>query len=397
MNLYDIEAQARQKLSGRAFTYFSSTAEDCSSMQADIKDWSSIRFRPRILRNVLSLDMSRNIMGWKSSLPFFIAPTALVKLADPEGELCLLKGAAKMRIPYCVSTLASIGHEPLCNAWQKDMSSSTCLFFQLYVAKEEEKARGTIRMAKRLGYRALVITVDTPVVGKREDDEREKLQKDFETGVASDADLEEQNFAGNKPVLRGVNSCTLNWQDLKWIKDEWGNQGPIVIKGIGAAEDAKLAHSMGIRHIYLSNHGGRQMASGPSAVSTLVEIGHFFPEVLQDCKIYLDGGIRRGSDIVKALCLGATAVGLGRPFLYGLGAFGVDGVVKVIRSKSCVIFKESAGKLTFAVLSDEIETTLRLLGVTRLSELKPHMVNVTRLERFIVSSLGTYDWTSSKL
>lgn len=302
-------------------------------MQADIKDWTRIRFRPRVLRNVAKVDMRRSIMGWDSALPFFIAPTALVKLAHPEGEMSLLKGASRRRIPYCVSTLASVGHEELCGAWKGQYADRTCLFFQLYVAKEEKKARETIRMAKRLGYKALAVTVDTPVVGKREDDERDKLLADYDAGIITSQDLGEDDPGVEKPILRGVNSSTLDWNDLRWIKEEWGDQGPLVIKGIGAAEDAKLAHSMGFKYLYLSNHGGRQLASGPSAISTLLEIRHFFPEVLRDCEVYLDGGVRRGSDIVKAICLGATAVGMGRPFLYGLGAFGVDGVVKVIQSK----------------------------------------------------------------
>jgi L-lactate dehydrogenase (cytochrome) len=334
VNLQDIEAQGRRALSHRAWTYFSSGSEDYSAMRADLEDLTRIRFRPRVLRNVERIDMSRRIMGWKSSLPFFIAPTALVKLADPEGEVSLLRGAARRRIPYCVSTIASVAHEHLCETWTKDLSNRTCLFFQLYVPKEERKARETIRMAKKLGYQALVVTVDTPVVGKREDDERDKLQLNHDGGIVAAQDLGDDDACVEKPVLRGVNSATLNWNDMKWIRGEWGHERPIVIKGIGSAEDANIARSLGFTHLYLSNHGGRQLASAPSSLSTLLEIRSSFPEVIRDCEIYVDGGFRRGSDIVKALCLGATAVGMGRPFLYGLGAFGVDGVVKVIKSKS---------------------------------------------------------------
>jgi L-lactate dehydrogenase (cytochrome) len=278
--------------------------------------------------------MSQSIMGFRSALPFFIAPMALGRLAHPDGEICFVRGAAQKRIPYCASMLASVSHEVLTSCWKDEAHGHTSLFFQLYVAKEEHKAREMIRRAKTLGYKALVLTVDTPVVGKREEDERDKLQINYDLGLLPDDSSPVSGIEGEMPILRGVNSSTLNWEDLKWIREEWGNQGPIVLKGIGCAEDAKLAHLHGFEHLYLSNHGGRQIASAPSSIGTLIDIRHAYPEVIKNCKLYLDGGIRRGSDIVKALCLGATAVGVGRPFMYGLGAYGTAGVVKVIQSES---------------------------------------------------------------
>jgi L-lactate dehydrogenase (cytochrome) len=397
--VYDIEAAGRQALSHRAYTYFSSASEDLSSLNNDADDWKQIRMRPRVLRNVAKIDMTRNILGYQSALPFFIAPTALVKLAHPQGELGLLRGAARRRIPYCVSTLASVTHEELTCVWQNELSHRTCLFFQLYVNKEKEKACEMIRLAKRLGYKALAVTVDTPVVGKREDDERDKLQVDYDAGILVEEESKDDDPTIEKAILRGVNSSTLNWEDLKWIKEEWGNQGPVVLKGIGSAEDVKMAQMLGIKAIWLSNHGGRQLASAPSAVSTLLEIRHFYPEVLRDVEVYLDGGVRRGSDIVKALCLGATGVAMGRPFLYGLGAFGVDGVVKVIQSKSPDVHSNARqlANRSVLVLSDEIETTMRLLGVNKLTDLRPEMVNASRLQAHIAPAMGDLQRRTSKL
>lgn len=274
-------------------------------------------------------------MGFSSALPVFIAPMALGKLAHPDGELCVVRAASQMGVPFCVSSLASVDHEDLSNCWKTlPNSGRTALFFQLYVLKDHEKARATIRRAKQLGYKALVVTLDTPVVGKREDDQREKLQADLEAGLAI-ASTASEKFDPMVPraVVQGANSKRLSWSDLEWIKDEWGDQGPVVLKSIGCAEDAKMAYTLGLRHIYLSNHGGRQIASAPSSISTLLDINRYFPEVVRECDLYLDGGLRRGSDVLKALCLGATAVGIGRPFMYGLGAFGQDGVVKVLQSK----------------------------------------------------------------
>ena len=386
VSLHDIEREAQRVLSRRAWIYYSSASEDLSSLRNNLDDWDKIRFRARVLRNVARVTMNTTIMGFESALPFFIAPMALGKLAHPDGELGFVNGAAVQRIPYCVSMLASVSHEDLTGRWRTTSADDTALFFQLYVAKEEQKARETVRRAKRLGYKALAVTVDTPVVGKREDDERDKLQKDYDLGLLPDVPDVQPDVAGEKPILRGVNSSTLNWTDLSWIIDEWGDRDTIMLKGIGAAEDAKLAQSLGFKHLYLSNHGGRQIPSASSPITTLLEIRRFFPEVLDSCEVYLDGGLRRGSDIVKALCLGATAVGIGRPFMYGLGAFGEAGVRKVIQSQ--LIDPINSKKLTSSsVLSDEIETTMRLLGVTSTKELGPALVNARRLEKYMSTSI----------
>lgn len=334
VSLHDIEAAAKNSLSRRAYIYYSSASEDLSSLQNNFGDWGRIRFRPRVLRDVTAVSMTRRIMDFESALPFFIAPMALGRLAHKDGELCFVRGAAQKHIPYCVSSLSSVSHQQLSVCWQEIGCNNTTLFFQLYVAKQEAKAREMIRTAKKLGYSALVVTLDTPVVGKREEDERDKLLANFEAGLLTEQTIQDLPQHGSNTVLRGVNSSTLNWADLKWIQKEWGDRGPIALKGIGSAEDAKMAQMLGFKHVYLSNHGGRQIPSAPSSIATLLDIRHYFPEVLEHCNIYLDGGIRRGSDIVKALCLGATAVAIGRPFMYGLGSFGQAGVAKVVQSKS---------------------------------------------------------------
>lgn len=190
-----------------------------------------------------------------------------------------------------------------------------------------------IALARKLNFKALVVTVDTPVVGKREEDERYKAEIEFESGVVETPRTADPNPDTEAPVLRGVHSSTLDWEDLKWIRKAWGGSGPIVLKGIQTAEDAKYAADIGVDGIYLSNHGGRQIDYAPSSIRTLLEIRKFCPEILNRVEIYLDGGIRRGADVLKALCLGATAVSMGRPFMYALGAHGTEGVVKAIQSK----------------------------------------------------------------
>jgi len=312
-NLLDIELQASKTLTERAYTYFHSAAETLSSMEANGRDWNEVSFRPRVLRNVARVDMTRRIMGQRGKLPFFIAPMAMIRLADQEGELALAKAAGTKGIPYSVSTYASYSHEEIMRCVKADKLPHL-QFFQLYVPKKQEKGIELIQMARQLGFKALLVTVDTPVVGRREEDDRYKARVDYQSGVDDSPRTLDTSEDNEIPVLRGVHSSPLNWEDLKWIREAWGGAGPIILKGIQCAEDAKLAFEMGVEGIYLSNHGGRQLDYAPSSIQTLLEIRRFCPEILGKIEIYLDGRIRRGTDILKAICLGATAVGVGRPF-----------------------------------------------------------------------------------
>lgn len=335
MNLDDMERAAKRVISERAWSYFHSAADSLTSWTTNRDDWSKVSFRPRVLRNVTRVNMKTTIMGQKSNLPFFISPAAMAKLGHPDGELCNAAGAGIMGIPYCTSTFTSVPHEDL--AAMIASKKAGCLFFQLYVSKAKPHTLELIALARKLAFKALVITVDTPVIGKREEDERYKAEVDYASGDApsgfSTAILPDESGPSNEPpILRGVTSSSLNWEDLPWIREAWANTGPVFLKGIQTAEDAKRAAELGLG-IYLSNHGGRQIDHAPSSVKTMLEIHKFCPEILGKVEIVMDGGVRRGTDVVKAACLGATAVALGRPFLYALGAYGTDGVVKAIQRK----------------------------------------------------------------
>jgi L-lactate dehydrogenase (cytochrome) len=190
-----------------------------------------------------------------------------------------------------------------------------------------------IETARKHGYKALVITVDSAIVGKREEDERYQAELEYVNGHEVDTTVYVKVAEGEPPVLRAHHTPTLSWDDLKWIRELWGNSGPVALKGIQTVEDALLAAEAGIDAIYLSNHGGRQCDDAPSSIRTLVEIRRFAPELLGKVEIYLDGSVRRGADIVKALCLGATGVAIGRPFMYALGAHGTAGAEKAIKSE----------------------------------------------------------------
>lgn len=265
-------------------------------------------------------------MGHVSDLPFFIAPAAQARLGHEDGELCLARGAARHNIPYCSSTYTSVAHKELAQVL-KDENKGGALLYQLYVPINKPNAKQLIADAKRLGFKALVVTVDSAVIGKREEDDRYKAELDNEAGVVLERSL---STAGDVPVVRGSHSYTLDWDDLKWIREAWDNTGPVILKGIQTAEDAAMAADAGVDGIYLSNHGGRQMDYAPSSLQTLLEIRKFYPNLVDRMQIYLDGGVTRGSDVLKAVALGATAVGIGRPFMYALSGYGTDGVCRAI-------------------------------------------------------------------
>lgn len=328
-NLVDMEAQASRVLSERAYTYFHSAADSLSALKANLRHWSKVAFRPRVLRNVAHVDMTCRVMGQKSKLPIFISPMAMIKLADKEGELAFARAAGSQGIPYAVSTYASCSHEEIMQCVNEEMLPHV-QFFQLYVPRKRANTKELIEKARRLGFKALLVTVDTPVVGKREEDDRYKARVEYQSGVEDTPRTQDVSDPAEKPILRGVHSSTLNWDDLAWIRGIWGDAGPVILKGIQSAEDAMFAYQSGVDGIYLSNHGGRQLDFAPSSLQTLMEIRKFCPGIIGKLDIYLDGGVRRGSDVIKAICLGATAVGLGRPFVYALGAYGRPGVERAI-------------------------------------------------------------------
>ncbi|KIV89953.1 hypothetical protein, variant [Exophiala mesophila] len=365
LNLDDIEKAAERIIDRASWAYFHSAADGLGALANNQNDWRKVLLRPRVMRNVRRVSMQRTMLGFKSRLPFFIAPAARAKLVHEDGELCLARGAARAGIPYCPSTYSTVPHDELAQCWTTTRGNSEygALWFQLYIAHEKSSAIELITKARTLGYQALVITVDSPVVGKREEDERYRAELVTASGDASLlTEWSKPQESEDGPPLRGHHSSTLNWEDLGWIREAWQNAGPIALKGIQTAEDAAIAVEHGIDAIYLSNHGGRQCDDAPSGISTLLEIRKFYPDILTKAEFYLDGWVRRGADVIKALCLGAKGVALGRPFMYSV-AMGDEGVMKVIQ-----------------LLSEEIETTMRNMGASSLDQLNPSFVNTKRLE-----------------
>ncbi|KAF2473630.1 mitochondrial cytochrome-like protein b2 [Lindgomyces ingoldianus] len=368
----DFERVAKSVLPHKAWVYASSSANTGLSLKTNLSDWSRINFRPRVLRNVGDVDTRRSILGQRSQYPFYISPMGTLGVIHPEAEPEMVRGAVRKGIHMVVSTASTKPTVQIMQTYVDEEkrvkgASPSKLFFQFYMPINRNKAYALLGVVKKAGYKGLWITVDTPVLGKRTADRVLQAEEALAVGVEEDSTAKweagnENTFApaiGGR-VATGQLSPHTTWEDLLWIRKEWN--GPIVLKGIQCAEDAKLALEYGCQGILLSNHGGRQAHSAPSSLLTLLEIRTYCPEVIEKLEIYLDGGLRDGADVLKALCLGATAVGVGRPYLYALAAYGSQGVERCTD-----------------VLSEELATGMRLLGVTSLDQLRPEMVNMTPL------------------
>uniref|UniRef100_L2FUB7 Cytochrome b2 n=1 Tax=Colletotrichum fructicola (strain Nara gc5) TaxID=1213859 RepID=L2FUB7_COLFN len=311
---------------------------------------------PRVLRNVDSINTATSILGLPSSLPFYISPTGQAKYAHPEAETLLVKAAAKEGIIYCMPTKPSASIDAIFGA--RAEGDAQPLFFQLYVDRNREKAQATIRKAESLGAKAIFVTVDSPVIGKRERDERL---------TAGDEPLSEPSGVA-KTTASGLLNAGLTWADLEWIRET--TSLPIVIKGIQSVEDALIAHQHGVDGIVLSNHGGRSQDTAQAPMLTLLEIRRYAPHLLApetkaNFRVFVDGGIRRGTDVLKALALGASAVGIGRPFLYSMTAgYGEAGVRRLIQ-----------------ILRHELETNMALAGAASIEDIIPELVNSERAEK----------------
>ncbi|KJR85630.1 L-lactate dehydrogenase (cytochrome) [Sporothrix schenckii 1099-18] len=378
MSLEDLAQVAAVKLSPRAAAYYNSGAETRYSRDRNRRDWSRIGLRPRVLINVgPTPKMRTNVMGFDSSLPVFIAPAAHARFGHPDGELCLARTAARMDIAQCVSTYASVAAADIASEFFRDpYKRGGALFFQLYIPRVKKDAEKLIAVAKAAGYQALVVTVDAPVIGKRDDDAQfQALAAAAVDGGGSQSKEDTGNESQALPplpgqesgTLRAAHNATFEWSDLPWIRQCWGSEHPILLKGVQTAEDALLATQQVdadgkrlVDGIYLSNHGGRQLDYAPTSVRTLLDLRRRAPQVFDLLPVYVDGGVLRGTDVVKALCLGARAVGLGRGFLYALSAYGTAGALRAVH-----------------ILSDEIQTTLRLLGVADVAELDTRYLDLS--------------------
>ncbi|KAH9942156.1 FMN-dependent dehydrogenase-domain-containing protein [Epithele typhae] len=372
LNLHDFEAIARMVIPDKAWAYYSSAAEDEITLRENHAAYHRLWWRPRILRDVTTVDWSTTILGQPSKMPLYISATALGKLGHPDGELNLTKAAAEHGIIQMIPTLASCSFDELVDAAQPGQSQ----FLQLYVNKDREITKKFIQHAEKRGIKALFITVDAPQLGRREKDMRQKFEAEDPDVVTTNK--HEDKVDRSQGAARAISSFIdpgLDWKDIPWFQSI--TKMPIILKGVQCWEDALLAYDAGLAGVVLSNHGGRQLEFSRSAIEVLAEVvrelgkqrGLKFPN--EKFQVFVDGGVRRASDVLKAIALGANAVGLGRPFIYAFSTYGYEGVSHAL-----------------TILNEEFEMNMRLLGARTLKEIVPEMLDTSSLTSHIVSVPG---------
>jgi isopentenyl diphosphate isomerase/L-lactate dehydrogenase-like FMN-dependent dehydrogenase len=307
VNVFDYERLAEARMAPDAWAYYSSGAGDEETLRANRAAFERIWLRPRVLVDVSTIDTHTSVLGTQVTMPVLIAPTAAHCLAHPEGECATVQAAGRAGTLMIAGTEATRSLEDIARA------ASGPLWFQLYMYTPENAAK-LVRRAEAAGYRALVVTVDAARWGPKE--------RVLRSGFHLPDHLCEANFVDDDPAVENVFGT---WETISWLRTL--TSLPIILKGILTAEDAKLAVEHGVAGIVVSNHGGRQLDSVDATIDALPEV---IEAVRGRCEVYLDGGIRRGTDVLKALALGARAVLVGRPVLWGLAVDGADGVYAVL-------------------------------------------------------------------
>jgi 4-hydroxymandelate oxidase len=315
----DLEAIARERLPQMVFDYFAGGAADEWTLAENRRAFQRWILRPRVLVDVTEVDLATTVLGQPVPFPIILAPTAFQRMAHPDGEMATARAAASLDALMVLSTISTTSLEDVAETGVHG-------WFQLYVMTDRDFTADLVKRAHVAGYRALVLTVDTPILSRRLRDERNRF--------ALPPGIEMANLRARLPDAEGSalfsffmdrHDPGLTWDDVAWLRSL--SPLPVLLKGIVTAEDAALAVDAGVDGIVVSNHGGRQLDWAPATLDAL-------PEVVEASEgrveVFMDGGIRRGSDVLKALALGARAVLVGRPYLWGLAAGGEPGVRRVL-------------------------------------------------------------------
>ena len=369
-NIADLRELAIRRVPGLAFEYVEGGAEDESTLRTNRSAFDALRLLPQTLIDTSRRHLGTTILGAPSMAPLVIAPTGLNNMLHPGGDLALARAAARRGIPFTLSSLSTTRLEEVAR------QAGGRLWMQLYVLKDRAIARDLMQRAAAAGYEALVFTTDANVFGSREWDQRNfsapgrpTVRAALDTlrhpiwlynmlvrhGIPRFRNVEsflppgKASAVGGSTVLPGLFEATISWDDIAWIRQFW--RGKLLIKGVLSAADAERALALGCDGIVLSNHGGRQLDYCVAALEVLPEV---VAAVRGRLPVVIDGGFRRGTDIVKALALGAEAVMLGRATLYGLGAGGEAGVARALE-----------------MLCTETDRVLGMLGCNSVSDLKP--------------------------
>jgi L-lactate dehydrogenase (cytochrome) len=374
VNISDLRLAAKRRLPRSVFDYIDGGADGEITLRENVRAFADVAFRPHCAVDAPPADLSTTVLGTRISMPIVCAPVGSSRMFWPRGEEAAAAAAGAAGTLYCLSTLSG------CRLEDVRKATSGPAWFQLYICGGRDVATAGIQRARKAGYSALAVTIDTAVAGLRERDFRNGAKELISGGIAQLPYLP-QFFArprwlfsylrdgglmefpnvmlpeGPMPyadVTAMLAAACVTWRDLKWIREAWG--GPIIIKGVHRGDDARRAVDEGAVAVIVSNHGGRQLDGVHATIRVLPEV---VAAVGGRAEVLLDGGVRRGGDAVKAVCLGARAVLIGRAYAYGLGAAGTAGVARALE-----------------ILRADVLRTMKLLGVSSVSELDHSLVDV---------------------
>jgi isopentenyl diphosphate isomerase/L-lactate dehydrogenase-like FMN-dependent dehydrogenase len=378
VNIADLRQIAQRRVPRAVFDYLDGGAEGEVTLRENCRAFEDITFRPRHAVAVKECDLRTQVLGNEISFPAMLAPVGYSRLMHPDGEVAAARAAGEAGTGYILSTIS--GHR------MEDVKAGTKGFawYQLYLVGGREVAEGAIERARKAGFSALVITIDTPVAGLRERDPRNGMTELMTGSIFAKLPFLPELLShpgwlasflldGGVPKLENVvvpggggmpmtdvgtalRRSVVTWEDIRWIRQTW--TGPLVIKGVLTADDARRAVDEGAAAISVSNHGGRQLDGVSSSINALPEV---VAAVNGQVEVLMDGGVRRGTDIVKAICLGARAVLIGRAYAYGLAAAGHAGVTRALE-----------------ILREDVDRTLRLLGCPSVAQLDGSYIQRSR-------------------
>jgi 4-hydroxymandelate oxidase len=356
INLFEYEKLASEKLHKTAFDYYYSGAHDEITLKENREAYNKIKIHYKVLVDVSRRDASTEIFGEKISFPLIVAPTAFHKMAHEEGECAVARAATKSGTIMCLSTLSNSTVEDV----SKNCNSN--FWFQLYVFREKSVTEKLVRRVEKAGAKALVVTVDAPLLGTRERDVKNKFQLPQGLSVINLMPEGKEELPDDKPdsglslYFNEMLDQSLNWKDIEWLASI--TKLPVILKGIVRPDDAVKAIDYGAKGIVVSNHGGRQLDTSPATIDVLPSIAEAVDNRIE---VMIDGGIRRGTDILKAVALGAKAVLAGRPILWGLACNGGDGVYSVLE-----------------LLKKEFDLAMALSGCPTVKDITRDLVSISK-------------------
>ena len=352
INLFELEAIAREKLSREAYDYYAGGAHDEVTLRENRAAYDRLSLAYRVLVDVSRRDLTTSVLGQPVAMPVLVAPTAFHRLADPEGEVATVRAAGAAGTVMILSTFSTSTIESVVAA------SSGPVWFQLYVYRDRKATEGLVRRAEAAGCRALVLTVDAPLLGRRERDVRNRFHLPPGLAVANMLPVGYGDLppaaadSGLAAYFASFLDPALTWRDVAWLRSITAL--PVLVKGIVRPDDAVRAAEAGAAGVVVSNHGARQLDTAPATIDVLPEVADALAAHGHRIEVLMDGGVRRGTDVLKALALGARAVLVGRPVLWGLAAGGEAGAAAVLR-----------------LLRDELDLAMGLTG-------SPTLADVTR-------------------